>query len=161
MCAYGFDRLGNPALLRVLHRLNASDGSNTAALVACIAEVDARKLYLPVAHPSMYSYCVHVLHMSEDMALKRIRAGRLARRFPAILPALADGRLHLTSVIQLGPQLIKQNAENAEELLAAAAYKAKLELERLLAQRFPRPDLPTRVRPVPASSPAPSNQVVP
>ncbi len=35
--------------------------------------------------------------------------------------------------------------ENADELLAAAAHRSKAELERLLAERFPRPELPARV----------------
>jgi hypothetical protein len=35
--------------------------------------------------------------------------------------------------------------EAADELLAAATHKSKLEIEQLLAERFPKPDLPTRV----------------
>src|SRR5439155_13166374 len=40
--------------------------------------------------------------------------------------------------------------ENAGELLAAAAGKSKDELRLLLAERFPRPDLPTAVEPLAA-----------
>ena len=36
--------------------------------------------------------------------------------------------------------------ENASELLAAAARKTRAQIEQLLAERFPRPDLPTRSR---------------
>ena len=50
----------------------------TAALLAHIAEVDARKLYLPAAHPSMFSYCVEELGLSEDAAYSASR--RRARR---------------------------------------------------------------------------------
>ena len=39
-------------------------------------------------------------------------------------------------------------AENAESLLAAAAHKSRAGIERLLAERFPQPDLPTLITPV-------------
>jgi 5-methylcytosine-specific restriction endonuclease McrA len=91
----------------------------------------------------MFAYCVQQLHFSEEVAYKRIRAARTARRFPAILPAVAEGRLHLTAVVLLAPCL---SSENADELLAAATHRSKSEIEALLARRFPRPDLPTRVQ---------------
>ena len=75
-----------------------------------------------------------------------IRAGRTARKFPAIFGALADGRLHLTAVILLMPHL---TAETAAELLTAAANKSKAEIKQLLAERDPRPDIPTRVKATP------------
>lgn len=80
--------------------------------------------------------------MSEDAAAKRIQAARAARRFPAILAAVSDGRLHLSAVCLLAPYLIE---DTAAELLAAATHRTKSEIERLLAERFPRPDLPTLI----------------
>src|SRR5258708_780783 len=53
------------------------------------------------------------------------------------------GRLHLTAVVLLPPQL---TADTAEELLAAAARESKAAIERLLAERFPQSDLPTVVQ---------------
>src|SRR5207244_2705766 len=41
----------------------------------------------------------------------------------------------------------------ADELLSAAAHQTKLEIERLLARRFPRPDLPERVQAIPPPTP--------
>ena len=43
--------------------------------------------------------------MSGDMAFRRIHAARAMLRFPQILPALADGRLHLTAVVLIAPRL--------------------------------------------------------
>jgi 5-methylcytosine-specific restriction endonuclease McrA len=108
----------------------------------------------------MFAFCVGELRFSEEAAYKRIHAARAARRFPAIFPAVADGRLHLSAVVLLAPHL---GPENAEELLAAAAHRTKAEIERLLAERFPRPDLPERVRVLPSapSSPAPTLPVEP
>src|SRR5207249_6802759 len=125
-----------------LATLVAQDRATTAALLAHIAEVDARKLYLPAAHPSMFSWCVHELGFPEEVAFKRIRAARAARQFPAIFAMVADGRLNVTAVVLLAPHLA---SENADGLLGAAAHQSKAGIERLLAERFPRPDLPARL----------------
>jgi hypothetical protein len=89
--------------------------------------------------------------MSEDEASRRITAARVARRFPAVFPMVAAGRLHLSAIVTLSPWL-KLRPELGDELLAAAAHKSRSELERLIAERFPRPDVPARV--VELTSPA-------
>ncbi len=143
MRRYSLSHLADHVLLRDLTALVSQERTITATLLAHLAEVDERKLYLPAAYPSMHAWCVGELHMSEDAASKRIHAARAARQFPAIFPALADGRLHLSAVVLLAPRLTE---ETAEELLAAAAHRTKAEIEVLIAQRFPRPDLPSRVQ---------------
>ncbi len=150
MSKYSLSHLSDRTLLRDLVALVARDRATTAALLAHLAEVDARKLYLPAAYPSMYAWSVGELHMSEDTAYKRIRVARAARRFPIIFEAIAEGRLHLSSVVLLAPYL---SEGTADELLAAAARKSKSKLEQLLAQCFPRPDVPTTVQ---ALSPDPT-----
>jgi hypothetical protein len=116
--------------------------------------MDARRLFVPVGHASMFQYCVHELHMSEETAFRRIRAARLARKFPAMFDALADGRLHLTAVVLLAPHL---RPKNADELLAAVTHKTRREVERLLAERFPQPDVPTLVRAIGPSAVTPAS----
>ena len=103
MNSYSLTHLADRVLLRDLATLVARDRTTTAALLAHIGEVDARRLYLPAAHPSMYSYCVHELGLSEDSAYKRIQAARTARQFPSVFELLADGRLHLGAVCLLAP----------------------------------------------------------
>ena len=142
MSRYALTHLSDHALLRDLKSLIAQERCTTAALLAHIAEVDARQLYRSQAHPSMYSYCVHELGLSEDAAYKRIQAARVAREFPAIFRALATGRLHLSAVVLLAPHLTK---ENAGELIAEASGKPKAEIEGLLARRFPRTELMSMV----------------
>ena len=138
MTTYSLSHLSDSVLSRDLAAVVARDRTTTAALLAHIAEFDARKLYLPAAYPSMFAYCVGELHLSEDAAFNRIRAGRTARQFPVIFEALAEGRLHLGAVLLLTPYL---SPERADELLGAATHKSKSEIERLLAERFPRPDM--------------------
>jgi hypothetical protein len=156
--AYGLAHLPDPVLLRALAALVAQDRATTAALLAHLAEVDARRLYLPAAYPSMFAYCVHELHFSEDAAYKRIQAARVARQFPAIFPALADGRLHLSAVGLLAPYLA---VENADDLLGAAAGQTKAEIEALLAERFPRSETLGLVEALPGSPPPAEEQLAP
>ena len=111
MRVYSLSHLGDPELRHDLLSLIAQNRGTTATLLAHLAEFDARKLYLPAAYPSMFAYCVHELHLSEDAAYKRIQAARVARRFPDIFEAVADGRLHLTGLGLLAPYLTPENAD--------------------------------------------------
>src|SRR5262249_54300550 len=66
-----------------------------------------------------------------------------ARDCPVVLAALADGRVHLSGLTLLAAHI---TPENADELLAAATHKSKREIERVVAERFPKVDLPAQVR---------------
>ena len=112
-----YSHYNDPDLLCRLKVLVANERSATAELVACIAEVERRGLFRPAGYDSMHAYCVRELHLSDDAAFKRIRAARAALDYPAILDALAEGRLHLTAVVLLARHL---RPENADELLEAA-----------------------------------------
>ena len=144
--------LSDPLLLSSAADHAGRERAAAADLLADLAEIDARKLYLPAGYSSMFAFCVGDLRLSEDAACKRITVARAARRFPAIFPAVAEGRLHLSGVVLLAPHLVE---ETAEGLLAAAAHKSKAEIEQLLAERFPRSDMLSWVTPIPSSS-APS-----
>jgi 5-methylcytosine-specific restriction endonuclease McrA len=119
--------------------------------VALIAEVERRRLYAPAGHPSMFEFCVRELHLSEDAAYKRIRVARAARRYPQALAALADGRVHLSGLTMLAHYF---KIAPIDELLTAATHKSKREIEQLLAERFPKPDLPALVRALPQPEPS-------
>lgn len=135
-------RLGDDALLRELERLVAEERSAISVVVAHIAEADARKLFRGAGYGSMYEFCIHALHLSEQAALKRIRAGRVSRKYPQILEALADGRLHLSAVVLLSHHLTPQNVA---DLIVAATHRTKAQVEQMLAARFPKADVPERV----------------
>lgn len=134
MREFKLTHLSDAALVRRLAELVVRDRVVTAMLLAHIAEVDARKLYVPAGYPSMHAYCIDELHLSEDAAYKRIQAARAARRFPVLFRLLADGSLHLAGVGLLAPHL---TPENVRELVAAARRRRKSEIERMLADRFP------------------------
>jgi hypothetical protein len=127
-------------------RLARRARETTASLVAHLAELDARRLYLGAGCPSLFVYCTDVLRLSEHEAYNRIEAARLARRFPRILQRLAEGAVTLTAVRLLSSRLTE---ENHEELLAAATGQGKRDVERLIARRFPVADVPSSIRKMP------------
>jgi len=113
-----------------------------ADVIEHLMEVERRRLYLDQACSSLYVYCCERLGYSEDAALKRARVARLVLRLPRALDELQSGAIHLTGLFLLERYL---NDENAEGLLAEARGKSRRELEKILAIRFPRPDVPSRL----------------
>jgi hypothetical protein len=130
-------------LMRDLTSIVQRDHHTTAELLSHIAEVDGRGLYRAAAYANMYMYCIKELHMSEDEAFKRIRVARASREFPALLDMLGDGRLHLSGALTLVPALTR---DTANELLSGAVHKTRAQIELLLAERFPKPDVPTTLQ---------------
>ena len=158
MSRYSRKDVADAALFTDAHfHLTQERGAKVEAL-ADLAEIDARRLYLPAGYPSMYALCVERFGLRDQAAYKRIYAGRAARAFPRIFEALADGRLSLSAVVMLRSRLTR---ENASELLAAAENKSLAEIQLLLAQWFPQLDEPTSVQPLPidARQPATSEEV--
>jgi hypothetical protein len=145
--ALTFDAMTDDELLRRLGTLVAGSRHTEADLVAHIGEVDARRLYLREATPSMFVYCTERLHLSETEAGLRIAAARAARRNPALLQMLADGRLHLSAIAKLAPHL---TPENRDDLLRRATHRTKREVEELVAEIAPRANVPATIRKLPA-----------
>jgi 5-methylcytosine-specific restriction endonuclease McrA len=139
--------LSDHDLLVHLSTLAGREREATVDLIAHLAALDARPpVYRTEGYRSLFAYCTGPLRLSEDAACSRIDAARASRRFPAILDMLAAGRLTLTSVRLLGPHL---TAENHEAVLDRAKGRSRREVEILVAELAPRPDLPTSVRKLP------------
>jgi hypothetical protein len=143
MPAHALTDLADERLLSNLSALVSAERQNTAALLTHLAEVEERKLYRIAAYSTMHEYCVDALHLSDDSAYKRLRAARAARRFPQLLDAIADGRLHLSGVVVLAPHLTD---ENVDGLVEEATHRRKLDIEIIVARLARRPDVPDRVR---------------
>ena len=138
-------------LLRRLVEILGQSRRVEADLVALIGEVDARRLYAREASPSMFAFCTETLHLSEAAAYLRIAAARASRKHPVLLTMLASGRLHLTAIARLAPHL---TPENRDRLLERAVHRTKRQVEELVAEVAPRPDVPARVRKLPERGPA-------
>ncbi len=138
--------LSDDELLHHLSEIVRQSRRVEADLVAHIAEVDDRRLYAKKACSSMFVYCVEVLHLSEAEAYLRIAAARASRRHPMLLAMLSDGRIHLSGIGKLAPHLTD---ENFEEVLARATHVSKRQIEELVAELAPKPDVPPTVRKLP------------
>jgi hypothetical protein len=140
-----FRLLTNEQLLAEVRVLVARERTATAVLVASLAEVDQRKLYKALKYPSLYKFCHEELKLSEGAAYRRIRAARVAGRFPIALNYLEDGSITLTNMTVLSRHL---TLANHMTLMEAARHKTRAEVERQMAALNPdAPDLVTlRVR---------------
>jgi hypothetical protein len=142
---YRLGHVPDEALHTGVKKLVGRQNVLTADLLAHLAEVDARGIYRERACSSLYAYCVYELRLSEDEAQRRVTAARTARRFPSLFEMLADGAIHLTGLLLLAPCL---TAENQAELLARARFRTKREIERVVAEVAPRPDVVARIQPL-------------
>ena len=135
--------LADRELLETTKRPSAIERASTVDVIAVLAEVHSRQIYLGEGYSSMFDYCTRALHFSEHAAYGRIEAAKLARRFPTILELLRGGSITLTTIGLLAPHLTEANHV---ELLSLAAHKSKRKVEELVAELSPRPDLPASVR---------------
>ena len=138
--------LDKQQLLRAFAGLVDQDRRDTATMLAYISEIDRRKLYLEHAFPSMFAFCTKRFRMSEAIAAKRIRAGRAACCFPCVFGMIERGELHLSGVHQLAGHLTE---ENHKEVLQRAKHKSMREIEKLIAEISPKPDVPASIRALP------------
>ena len=144
--------LSDHDLLARIGVLAGKEREATAELVAHLAALDAR--------PSLYAARRATARSSATARMSsacprtpRATASpprRVCRLFPVVLDLLASGAVSLTSVRMLRPHL---TPENHEAVLANASGKTLREVEALIAELAPRPDVPTSVRKLPETAP--------
>src|SRR2546425_976298 len=155
----GAASLSDQDLLARLEVLAGKEREASVELVAHLAALDSRPgLYAARGYGSLFSYCIQALRLSEDAACNRIEAARACRRFPLILELMASGSLTLTSVRMLARHL---TAENHQSVLGRARDRRRHEIEALVAELAPRPDLPSAVRKLPGPKAAPASSAGP
>jgi len=142
-----FGGLSDQELLGRVREAVTDERRATAGLIALLAEVDARRLYLGEGCSSLFTYCTQVLHLSEHAAYNRIETARAARRFPVLLELVESAAVTLTTVRLLAPHLTDANHR---DVLERARHKTKREIELLVATLHPQPDVPSIVRKLPA-----------
>jgi hypothetical protein len=139
--------LSDEALIEEVKGMAGREREVTARLIALVAELDARRLYLGQGCSSLFSYCTQVLRLSEHAAYGRIEAARAARKFPVVLDLVADGAVTLTTITLLAPHL---TPVNHLEVLEQARHQTKRQVEHIVARLRPLPDAPALIRKMPA-----------
>jgi hypothetical protein len=122
--------LSDQELLAAVKVAAAREREATARMIALLAQLDARRLYLGEGCASLFAYCTQVLHLSEHAAYGRIEAARTSIKFPIVLELLTDGSVTLTAVTLLAPHL---TPVNHLAVLNDARHKSKREVEHLVA----------------------------
>ncbi len=113
-----------------------------AEFLAHLAEVDARRLYLP-EHTSLFRFCNEVLQLSEASTSKRIQVARLSRRYSLVLQLIGEGRLTMTNANLLAAHVTR---DNHQRLFQQAQGKSKFEVEKIVASLAPKPDVSESLR---------------
>jgi hypothetical protein len=139
------EALTDAEVLSGTRRLVCQSNRALAALLAHLAEVEARGLHRTRACSSLYTYCIYELRMSEDAAYRRVAAARVVKRFPVLLGAIERGELHLTALLMLAQHVTETNVG---EVIARAQFRTKKEIEKLVRLLSPLPDVPSRIEPL-------------
>ena len=141
-----FADLSNEELLAEVSRLAMRERQATAALIRCLIEVDARRLYLARAtrrcSPSARRRCTCQSTRRSVASRSHVRRGGCRASRPS-----RDGSVTVTNARMLAPHMTEANCE---ELLAAARHRSKREVEEIVARLRPQPDVRSTVRKLPS-----------
>jgi hypothetical protein len=114
-----------------------------AILLAIIGEIDRRRLYLGLAYPHMFAFCVGRWGYARDAAYRRLHAARACLKYPEALSLVDDGSLQLSGLATLEPFL---QEHGGLALLERAKGMGRREVEQLVAAIAPKPDVADTVR---------------
>ena len=130
-----------------LHELRRQERHLLVELLAYVGEVDRRRLYLELGYPSLWAFLTQHLGYASSSAGRRCIAARLMARFPVVAEYLEDGRLRLTTLVELRDVL---DEAHLDEILARAAGRTEDDVKRLVAALRPQPPVPDLLRRLPA-----------
>src|SRR5262249_26304302 len=116
-----------------------------------LAELDRRKLYLELGFSSTFAFLTDHLGLTRSSAFRRTTAARLVARFPVVAEYLDDGRLCLTTLVELRDVL---EESRLAEILDRAAGRTEEQVRELVAALRPRPAPMDLLRRLPESRPA-------
>jgi 5-methylcytosine-specific restriction endonuclease McrA len=129
-----------------LYSLRAAERKLIVEFLGYLGELDARKTYLELGFSSTFAFCTDHLGLSKSSAYRRTTAARLMVRFPLVAAYLEDGRLGLTTLVELRDAL---DAETVLSVLDRAAGRTEDEVKVLAAALRPRPAPPDLLRRLP------------
>jgi hypothetical protein len=125
-----------------------------ADFLVALADFDRRRVWSKLGHASLFSFLRRELGLSAGAAQYRKTAAELVRKYPQVEAALRDGRLCLSSVIELAKVIAP---ENAAEVLPRFFGLSSRDAALVAAAIRPVEDAPSRdvVTPlrVPAAAP--------
>jgi hypothetical protein len=112
-----------------------------AEFLLALADFDAKRLWMELGYTSLFHFLHRELGMSKGAAHYRKTAAELVRRVPEVMEPLRDGRLCITSIIELAKVL---TPENREEVLPRFFHRSRLEAKAVSAELCPAVAAPHR-----------------
>ena len=105
-------------LAELLHREHAA----LADFLVALADFDRERRWLELGYTSLFYFLHRELGLSKGAAFYRKTAAELIQRYPEVVEPLRDGRLCLTSVVELAKVL---TPENRGEVVARFFHASK------------------------------------
>jgi hypothetical protein len=112
-----------------------------ADFLVALADFDRKGLWEELGHSSLFYFLHRELGLPKGPAYYRKTAAELVQRYPEIIEPLRDGRLCLTSVVELAKVI---TAENRAELLPRFFHLSKQEAKAVTAELLPEGAPPLR-----------------
>ena len=111
------------------------------AFLEALAEFDRRALWRELGHACLFDYLHRELRLSDGAAHFRKVAAWLIQRFPEVVDPLREGKLCLTSIVELARVM---TPENRAETLPQFFHMSKRQALAVAAAILPAAVVPTR-----------------
>jgi len=112
-----------------------------AEFLVALADFDRQRLWLDLGHSSLFYFLHRELGLSKGAAFYRKTAAELIQKYPEVIEPLRDGRLCLTSVVELSKVL---TTENRDDVLPRFVQLSKREAKEVSAALRPDEAAPHR-----------------
>ncbi len=122
-----------------------------ADFLLALADFDRRRLWLDLGYPGLFLFLHRELGLSKGAAHFRKVAAELVHRFPEVVEPLRDGRLCLSSVIELARVATR---ENLPEVLPRFFHRSRREAREVAVEISPASVIPRREVTTPVEVPA-------
>jgi 5-methylcytosine-specific restriction endonuclease McrA len=113
-----------------------------ADFLVALADFDRRALWRELGHSCLFYYLQRELRLSDGAAHFRKVAARLIQRFPEVVLPLREGKLCITSIVELARVM---TPENREETLPRFFHMSKRQAKAVAAEILPAAVVPRRV----------------
>ncbi len=138
-----FHHLSHNDLIANFSDLVQKERQMTAQVLACIAEIDRRQLYLENGYSSLFDFLVRNYGYSPGAAMRRVDGARLLRELPDVKEKIERGTLTLSQAnqIQRAAREMKKteralSTEEKQELILQVEHASKKETEKIIAERL-------------------------
>ncbi|HEU4381882.1 MAG TPA: HNH endonuclease signature motif containing protein [Anaeromyxobacteraceae bacterium] len=112
-----------------------------ADFIVALADFDRRRLWLDLGYPGLFLFLHRELGLSKGAAHFRKVAAELVQRFPDVVEPLRDGRLCLSSVVELARVATR---ENLPEVLPRFFHRSCREAREVAVEISPAAVVPRR-----------------